>query len=75
MMNLKKSKMIISIEFFESQKPEQIENQLRYAVEKKIIPPFRDLDIMIDYKNLRQIPSTPLIINREELKELRNEDV
>ena len=74
MMGIKKSKMVLTIEFFESQQPEHIENQLRYAVEKKIIPPFRNLDIMIDYKNLKHMPSIPLIINKEEMRGLANTD-
>jgi hypothetical protein len=42
--------------------PEHIENQIRYAMDKKIIPPVRELMIGIDYKNMKPISQVPLVI-------------
>lgn len=72
MSNTKKSRYVIYIEFMQPQNPEHIENQIRYSIDKKIIPPIRELMIGIDHKNMKQSASDislPLVITDvDELK-------
>lgn len=60
--NTKKSRYVLYIEFMQPHNPEHIENQIRYAMDKKIIPPVRELMIGIDYKNMKPISQVPLVI-------------
>lgn len=69
----KKSRYVIYVEFMQPQIPEHIENQIRYSVEKKIIPPIREIMIGIDHKNMKpntnDIPTPFVITNIDEVKE------
>lgn len=74
MNNTKKSRYVIYLEFMQPCSPEHIENQFRYAVEKRILPPFKELMIGIDHKNMRPINTSditvPMVItDSKELKE------
>jgi hypothetical protein len=51
--------------------PEHIENQIRYAIDQKILPPMRELMVGIDHKNMKPISFVPLVIT--DLKELDEE--
>jgi len=69
--NTKKSRYVIYIEFMHPYAPEHIENQIRYAMEQKILPPMRELMVGIDYKNMKPISSVPLVITS--IKDLDSE--
>lgn len=70
MSNIRKSRYVLYIEFMQPQNPEQIENQLRYAIERKILPPMRELMIGIDYKNMKPISQVPMVIT--DIKEIED---
>lgn len=73
MNNTRKSRYVIYIEFMQPQIPEHIENQIRYSIEKKIIPPIREIMIGIDHKNMKpntiDIPIPLIVTDINELKE------
>lgn len=74
MSNTKKNRYVIYIEFMQPQNPEHIENQIRYSIDKKIIPPIRELMVGIDHKNMRQmsvadLPLPLVITDVSDLKE------
>jgi hypothetical protein len=52
---MRKSRIIIYIEFFKPQNPEEIERKLRQLQKKKQFPPFRTLLPMVHHKNLKDI--------------------
>lgn len=54
MSNIKKSRVLLYIEFMKPQNLEYLENDLRVMVKKKNFPAFRTLMIGCDFKGLRQ---------------------
>lgn len=71
MSNTKKSRYVLYIEFMQPHNPEHIENQIRYAIDQKILPPMTELMVGIDHKNMKPISFVPLVIT--DLKELDEE--
>lgn len=59
------------IEFMQPHNPEHIENQIRYAVDQKILPPMRELMVGINHKNMKPILTVPLVIT--DIGELEDE--
>jgi hypothetical protein len=66
-MSIRKSRVTIYMEFFEPQNTEWLENRIRELAREKKLPPFNELSVMIDHKNLKRVSDKPLVILREDL--------
>lgn len=66
MSNLKKSRVLLYIEFFHSQNLEEFEEKIRKLSSQKKFPPFRNIIVGCDYKNLKRIPNTPMVLPHDE---------
>lgn len=68
---IKKSRAIVYIEFFQPQNMMILEDKLRRLQKDGYLPPFRQLTVMVDHKNLKNILSItkhPLVIKDDEIK-------
>jgi hypothetical protein len=69
-MSLKKSRMMVYVEFFKPQNPRHIEGKLRELAKERTLPPFRKLTVMIDHKNMKSTDSItkhPLVLKDSEI--------
>lgn len=73
-MSVKKSRVVVFIEFFNPQNLEILDSQIRELVKKNKFPAFRTMMIGCDYKGLRNINDdkifkTPLMISSSETED------